>query len=118
LFTNNKNDTSPSLTNKEDKLLLTTTSTSCALCLTGLQESEQARTAREDAKYDALPETAQIDVADGYVTFTCKFKYLGSRISYNLCNDDNINARLAAALQSMGALKEVWCNPHLNTYSK
>jgi hypothetical protein len=117
-FTNNKNDASPSLTNDEDEPLLTTTSTSCALCLTGLRESEQARTAREDAKYDALPETVQIDVADSYVTFTCKFKYLGSRISYNLRNDDDINARLAAALQSMGALKEVSRNPHLDTYSK
>jgi hypothetical protein len=117
-FFTNKNDASPSLTNNEDEPLLTTTSTSCALCLTGLRESEQARTVREDAKYDALPETAQIDVADGYVTSTCKFKYLGSRISYNLHNDDNINARLAAASQSMGALKEVWCNPHLDTYSK
>jgi hypothetical protein len=81
-------------------------------------ESEQDRTAREDAKYDTLPETAQNDVVDGYVTFTCKFKYLGSRISFNLCDDDNINDRLAAALQSMGALKEVWHNPCLNTYSK
>ncbi len=117
-LTNNKNDAPPPLTNNKDEPLLTTTSTSCALCLTGLQESEQARTAREDTKYDALPETAQIDVVDGYVTFTCKFKHPRSRISYNLRDDNAINARLAAALQSMGALKEVWHNPHLNTYSK
>jgi hypothetical protein len=45
------------------------------------QESESARTAREDAKYDALPE---INIADGYITFCRKFKYLGSQISYNL----------------------------------
>jgi hypothetical protein len=30
---------------------------------------------------------------------------LGSRISYNLCNDADIEAQLAAANQSMGALK-------------
>lgn len=82
------------------------------------RESESPRTAREDARYDALPETTQIDVADGYVTFCCKFKYLGSRISYSLPNDDNIEARLAAANQIMGPLKEVWRNPHLDTYSK
>ncbi len=44
-------------------------------------ESESARTAREDAKYDALPETDRINIADGYVTFCWKFKYLGSCIS-------------------------------------
>jgi hypothetical protein len=69
-------------------------------------------------KYDSLPEMAQIEIADGNVTFSWKFKYLGSQISYNLHNDNDINARLAAASQSMGALKEVWCNPHLDTYSK
>ena len=50
-------------------------------------------------------------------TFPKKFKYLGSRITYNLCNDD-FNARLAAASQSMGALKKVWRNHHHETYSK
>jgi hypothetical protein len=79
---------------------------------------ESARQKREDAKYDALPETEQFDIADGYVTFCRTFKYLGSRISYNLRDDADIEAWLAAANQSMGALKEVWHNPHLDTYSK
>jgi hypothetical protein len=65
-----------------------------------------------------LMKAAMIKVANGYVTFSRKFKYLGSRISYSLCDDDDINARLAAASQSMGALKEVWRNSHLDTYSK
>ena len=69
-------------------------------------------------RYDSLPETAPVNVANRYVTFSRKFKYLGSRISYSLRDDDDINARLAAASQSMGALKEVWRNPHLDTYSK
>jgi hypothetical protein len=30
---------------------------------------ESARQKRKDAKYDALPETEQFDIADGYVTF-------------------------------------------------
>jgi hypothetical protein len=42
---------------------------------------ESARQKREDSKYDALPETEQFDIADGYVTFCRTFKYLGSRIS-------------------------------------
>ena len=33
--------------------------------------------------------------------FSQKIKYLGSRILYNLRDDDGINARLAAASQSM-----------------
>ena len=46
------------------------------------------------------------------------FKYLGSHISYNLRDDDDITARIAAANASMGALKELWRNPHLDMYSK
>ncbi len=72
---------------------------------------EAARQCRIDTRYDALPETQQIEVADGYVTFCPTFKYLGSRISYNLQDDADIEARLAAANQSMVALKEVWTIP-------
>jgi hypothetical protein len=39
-------------------------------------------------------------------------------ISYNLRDDDNITSRLAAANASMGRLKEVWRNPHLDVYNK
>ena len=111
----------PSLTNyiSNNGNLRLTLHTECNdLCPPDQRELERARTVREDIKYDSLPETATIKVANGYDTFCRKFKYLGSRISYNLCDDDNINARLATASQSMGALKEVWCNPHLDTYSK
>jgi hypothetical protein len=45
---------------------------------------EHTRTAREGAKYDVLPETAWIKVANGYVTFSLKFKYLRLQILYNL----------------------------------
>ena len=45
-------------------------------------------------------------------------KYLDSLISYSLRDDNDIDARLIAASQSMGALKEVWRNQHLDTYSK
>jgi hypothetical protein len=39
-------------------------------------------------------------------------------ISCNLHNDDDITARIAAANASMGALKHVWHNSHLNVYNK
>jgi len=83
-----------------------------------VRESESARIAREDAKYDALPETAKIDVSTGYVNISRMFKYLGSKISYSIGDGDDIDAPLIAAWQSMGALKEVWRNQHLDTYSK
>ncbi len=67
--------------------------------------------------YDKLDETKDIDVEDGNVTFMRSFRYLGSLISYNLRNNENITAQVAAATASMGALKEVWQNPHLNIYS-
>ncbi len=108
------------MTNDENNNILWLTNIiACnTLCAPDEQELEQARTAREDVKYDSLPETAQIEIADGYVTFSRKFKYLGSQISYNLRNDNNINAQLVVASLSMGALKEVWHNPHLDRYSK
>jgi hypothetical protein len=68
--------------------------------------------------YDKLDETQNFPVTDGFVSFTRTFRYLGSLISYNLRYDDNITSRLAAANTSMGRLKEVWRNPHLDVYNK
>ena len=39
-------------------------------------------------------------------------------ISFNLRDDEDITARVATATASMGALKEVWQNQHLDIYSK
>jgi hypothetical protein len=68
--------------------------------------------------YDRLDETKNFSVADGFVSFTRTFKYLGSLISYNLRDDDDITARIAAVNASIGALKELWRNPHLDMYNK
>ena len=81
------------------------------------EQNDQQRE-NEGEVYDALEETKKIEVADGYVTFTRSFKYLGLAISYNLRDDDDVCARIAAANASMGALKDVWRNPHLDVYSK
>ncbi len=67
---------------------------------------------------DKLGETQNFPAADGFVSFTWTFRYLGSLISYNLRNDDDITSRLAAANASMGRLKEVWRNPHPDVYNK
>ena len=68
--------------------------------------------------YDRLDETKDFPVADGFVSFTQTLKYLGSLISYNLRDDNDITASIAAVNASMGALKEVWHNPHLDMYNK
>ncbi len=57
--------------------------------------------------YDQLNKTKDFPVADSFVSFTRTFRYLGSLISYNLRNDNDITAR-----------KELWQNPHLDMYNK
>jgi hypothetical protein len=81
-------------------------------------DHDPGQTEREHAMYDKLDETQDFPVADGVVSFTRTFRYLGSLISYNLRDNDDITSRLAAANASMGALKEVWRNPHLDVYNK
>ena len=54
------------------------------------EEKEQSRREREEELYDKLDETQPIQVEDGYVTFCRHFKYLGSFISFGLCDDYDI----------------------------
>jgi len=82
------------------------------------EQQERTRREREEELYDELDETKPISVEDGYVTYCRHFKYLGSFISFNLCDDYDIEKRVTAATQSMGALKSVWDSPHLDTWSK
>ncbi len=82
------------------------------------EQKERSRRKCEEDLYDKLKETQPIQVKDGYVTFCCHFKYLGSFISFCLCNDYDIKKRVTAATQSMGALKNVWDSPHLDIWSK
>ena len=72
----------------------------------------------EDVTYDKFDKTKEIVVKNGYVTFTQSFRYLGSLISYNLYDNEDITARVAASTASMEALKEVGQNTHLNIYIK
>jgi hypothetical protein len=57
-------------------------------------------------------------VGDGFVSFCRHFKYLGSFVSFTLCDDYDIEQHVTAATQSMGALKNVWNSPHLDIWSK
>jgi len=82
------------------------------------EQQERTRREREEELYDELDETKPISVKDGYVTYCRHFQYLGSFISFNLCDDYDIEKRVTAATQSMGALKSVWDSHHLDTWSK
>ncbi len=82
------------------------------------EQKERSRREREEDLYDKLNKTQPIQVEDGYFTFCCHFKYLGSFISFCLCDDYDIEKRITAATQSMGALKHVWDSPHLDIWSK
>jgi len=81
------------------------------------EESDDNNIKRDHDIYDKLDETQDFKVADGIVFFTRTFRYLGSLISYNLRNKEDIKARIAAANASICALKEIWSNPHLDTYN-
>jgi hypothetical protein len=81
-------------------------------------EPNPDQTEHEHLIYDNLTETQNFQAADGIVFFTGTFKYLGSRITYNLRDNEDVKARIAAANSSMDALKELWSNPNLNTYNK
>ena len=82
------------------------------------ERKERSRREREKELYDNLDETKPISVKDGYVTFCRHFKYLGSFIFFGLCDDYDIEKRVTAATQSMGALKNVWDSPHLDIWCK
>jgi hypothetical protein len=69
---------------------------------------------REEELYNQLEETQPIEVHDGFVTYCQHFKYLGSFVSFSLCNDHDIKKCVTTATRSMGALKFVWDSPHLD----
>ena len=81
-------------------------------------EHHPGQTKCEHTMYDQLNETQNFPVADGFVSLTRTFRYLGSLIPYNLPDNDDITSQLATANASKGALTEVWRNPHLDIYNK
>ena len=78
------------------------------------KEQNPGQTERDHKMYDRLDETQSFPVAIGFVSFTRTFLYLGSLISYNLRDNDDITARLAAANAAMGRMNKVWRNTHLD----
>ncbi len=54
------------------------------------EQQERTRREQEEEMYDELDETKPISIEDGYVTYCRNFKYLGSFISFSLCDDYDI----------------------------
>jgi hypothetical protein len=67
---------------------------------------------------DNTPEEATYTVADGYVTFTRKFKYLGSWITQDLRDDTDIAVRIGKATAQLYQLVNVWRSKHITTEFK
>jgi hypothetical protein len=63
-----------------------------AVALTDDNGDNKEKVEREGAIYDKLDKTRDIAVENGYVTFMQLFWYLGSMISYNLHNDEDVTA--------------------------
>ena len=83
-----------------------------------VEENLQQHIKREDNLYDESVETQEVEVADGFISFTKHFKYLGTFVSYSLRDDYDVDNRIKKANQSMGALKRFWNNRHVDYYSK
>jgi len=64
-----------------------------------------------DQRLDDL--TEKIPVADGYVTLTSSFKYLGSWISDTLQDECDLDVRIKKASSQMGALRPLWKCPYI-----
>jgi len=58
--------------------------------------------------YDKLIGTEKIELKEGHITFCRHFKYLGTWVSYNLCDDVHVHARITNANAAMGKLKPFW----------
>ena len=54
-----------------------------------LHEEQKLKTRQEQEEniYNSLDETQLIDIADGQITFCRHFKYLGSYVSFSLCDN-------------------------------
>ena len=63
-------------------------------------------------------ETLNIPVAQGHVSFTDSFRYLGTLITTDLKEDKEIKTRITKATQSMGALCDFFRNKDLDLRTK
>jgi hypothetical protein len=86
LLTNciNNNDENTALTYSDDIL----TETNCSN-----EQYAKKQKEHEEMLYNALEETKPIEINDGYVTFCCHFKYIGSYVSLGLCDTRTLRSK-------------------------
>ena len=77
------------------------------------QSRMQGQKERDNDAYDKLPETANFHVADEYVRLLAPFA-ISAPSSTTFFAMTTTSRREASATAAMGALKEVWRNPHLD----
>ena len=65
--------------------------------------------------YISTNETNSITVSDGFVTFTHHCRYLGRSVLYNLCDEYDVDRRLAYASSSMVSLNHFWKDTYVET---
>jgi hypothetical protein len=74
---------------------------------------------RGETPYEGATATDGFNVDDGYITFTSKFKYLGSITHQSLTTATDVNARIGQARAAFGALrKDVFANKHIENKLK
>jgi len=73
-------------------------------------------TDKENDKTYKLPE--RFNIADGYISFTDSFLYLGTTLTPDLRNDTDIQARIKKATTQMGALRCFFRQPYIDLMTK
>ena len=66
------------------------TADSCTKKQKERRESQEGKCRREYGEYTHIAKTGVVKVADGNVTFCQNFKYLGTWVSYSLCDEYDI----------------------------
>ena len=84
----------------------------------GDDDKKDERISLEQMLYNLSPETAEVPMKDGFVTYTENFKYLGSWISFTLRDDIDIERRIASATKAVGALEEFFDRKEISIRAK
>jgi hypothetical protein len=72
----------------------------------------------ENEEEKRLPLPPPFDVADGFVSFTDSFTYLGSIVTPDLRDDEDIRARIKKAAGQVGGLRPFFRSPHIDLETK
>eukprot|EP00957_Ditylum_brightwellii_P036738 2782329-Ditylum_brightwellii.AAC.1 len=64
-------------------------------------------------------DTSSMPVSNGYITYTCKFKYFGSILSWDLNDQTDLeNCSLQAHKALQAIMPTAFCNPDISLHVK